>query len=118
MTKSVFEAAVAFLGLLFAVAFALVVMPPLLESRDIVGAFAAGFENPYATGYSLDTILTAFILIVWVLHERSRRGIRHGWIAIPLCFAPGVATALAYYLVLRSRSPSARSQSIPISDPA
>lgn len=99
-----FEKTVLLFGGLFAVAFAVVVVPPLIESGDVVGAFAAGFVNPYASGYSIDAILCAFILIAWVLYERSAIGIRHGWIAIPLCFVPGVATAFAYYLVLRSQT--------------
>lgn len=79
-------------------------MPALLESRDIVGAFAAGFVNPFSSGYSLDVILCAVILFVWIIYERRAIGIKHGWIAIPLSFAPGVATGLAVYLALRSRS--------------
>lgn len=104
MSKSMFEKTVLLFGGLFAVAFAVIVVPPLIESGDIVGAFAAGFVNPYASGYSLDAILCAFILIAWVLYERSAFGIRHGWVAIPLCFVPGVATAFAVYLVLRTRT--------------
>jgi hypothetical protein len=103
-----FEALAAFFGVLFAVAFAIIVVPPLLESGDIIGAFAAGFVNPYASGYSLDTIICGLILITWVLYERSVLGMRHGWIAIPLTFAPGVATAFGFYLVLRSRQLAAR----------
>ena len=103
MTKTAFEASVALLGLVFAVAFCVIVVPPLLESGDIIGAFAAGFVNPYASGYSLDTILCGLILIAWVLYERSALGIRYGWIAIPLTFAPGVATAFGAYLLIRSR---------------
>ena len=104
MSKHVYEILVILLGAAFAVAFAVIVVPPLLESGDVVGAFAAGFVNPYSSGYSLDAILCAFILIVWVLYERTALGIKHGWVAIPLCFAPGVATGFAYYLILRSRS--------------
>lgn len=104
MSKKLFEALVIAFGALFAAAFVIIVVPPLLESGDVIGAFAAGFVNPYASGYSMDAISCAFILIVWVLYERSALGIRHGWIAIPLCFVPGVATAFAYYLIVRTRS--------------
>lgn len=69
----------------------------------MLGAFAAGFVNPYSSGYSLDVILCALILFVWIFYERKARGIKHGWIAIPLSFVPGVATGFAVYLVLRSR---------------
>lgn len=104
MPKSVYELLVVLLGAAFAVAFAVIVVPPLLESGDVVGAFAAGFVNPYSSGYSLDAILTGLILVVWVLYERRTLGVRHGWIAIILCFVPGVAVALAYYLILRART--------------
>lgn len=104
MSKPVFEAFIVIFGAVFVIFFAVVVAPPALESGDIMGAFAAGFVNPYSSGYSLDAILTGFILIAWVLYERRTLGIRHGWVAIVLCFVPGVAAALAYYLILRTRT--------------
>ncbi|MBP6013653.1 MAG: DUF2834 domain-containing protein [Alphaproteobacteria bacterium] len=108
MTRTMFEVLVVSLGIAFAIAFCIIVVPPLLESGDIVGAFAAGFVNPYAFGYSLDTIICGLILIVWVVYERSTLGIRHGWIAIPVSLAPGVATAFGLYLLIRSRQLAAR----------
>ncbi|MEO1554170.1 MAG: DUF2834 domain-containing protein [Pseudomonadota bacterium] len=103
MSRSIFERLVLTIGILFALAFSIIVVPPLWESGDIFGAFAAGFVNPYSSGYSLDVILCALILFVWIFYERQARGIKHGWIAIPLSFVPGVATGFAVYLVLRSR---------------
>jgi len=104
LAKSIFEGLVISLGALFALAFAVIIGPPLMASGDVMGAFAAGFVNPYATGYSLDAILTGLILAVWVIYERHALGVKFGWIAILLCFLPGVATALAFYLVLRTRA--------------
>jgi len=104
MNKGVFEFLCLLLGGAFTLAFFVIVMPPLLESGDIVGAFAAGFVNPYASGYSLDTILCGVILIVWILYERSSLGVRHGLWVIPVIIAPGVATGLALYLIIRSRT--------------
>lgn len=98
-----FELLVASLGLAFAIAFCAVVLPPLIESGDIAGAFAAGFVNPYASGYSLDTIVCGLILLVWVAHERATLGVRHGWLVVPLAIAPGVASAFAAYLIIRAR---------------
>ena len=103
MPRSVFEVIVISLGVAFTIAFFVIVVPPLLESGDIIGAFAAGFVNPFSSGYSLDVILCAFILFAWIIYERSALGIKYGWIAIPLSFAPGVATGFAFYLVLRMR---------------
>lgn len=103
MSKFVFESVVAALGVAFAAMFVIIVVPPLVQSGDVFGAFAAGFVNPFSTGYSLDVILCAMILFAWIIYERSAVGIKHGWIAIPLSFVPGVATGFAFYLVLRSR---------------
>lgn len=101
MSRKLFEYSVIGIGALFTLCFCVIVVPPLLASGDVIGAFAAGFVNPYASGYSLDVILCAVILILWIAYERSALEIKHGWIAIPLCFVPGVATAFAVYLILR-----------------
>jgi hypothetical protein len=103
MSRTLFERLVAFFGVLFLVAFVLIVLPEVYQTKDVIGAFAAGFVNPFSTGYALDAILCAAILITWVIYERSALHVRHGWIVIPLCFAPGVATAFAVYLLIRSR---------------
>ncbi len=103
MTRRAFEVLTLGLGVAFAAAFCVTVVPPLLKSGDVAGAFAAGFVNPYASGYSLDTIVCGLILVAWIMYERSALGIRHGWVAIPLAFAPGVATAFGVYLFIRSR---------------
>jgi hypothetical protein len=104
MSKSLFETLTILLGLAFTLAFFVIVVPALLVDGDIVGAFAAGFVNPYSSGYSLDVIITGLILIVWILYERQSLGVRYGWVCIVLCAVPGVATAFALYLVLRSRT--------------
>jgi Terpene cyclase DEP1 len=108
MKLSTFEILVLALGASFAIGFCVIVVPPLLQSGDVVGAFAAGFVNPYASGYSLDTIICGLILLVWALHERSALGIRHGWVVLPLACLPGVATAFAVYLVMRTRQLAVR----------
>lgn len=102
MNLTWFRALLAAIGCLFTLAFARVVVPPLLESGDVVGAFAAGFVNPYAAGYAMDTICCWLVLAVWVIHEARSRGIRHGWLALLLGVVPGVATGFAVYLLLRT----------------
>ena len=102
MPSGIYQAVVGLLGAAFTLFFFIYVLPPALASGDILGAFAAGFVNPFAAGYSMDTIICGLILIVWVLYERAAMGMRHGWIAIPLVFIPGVATAFAYYLLMRA----------------
>ena len=111
MSKQRFENLVLTLGILFALAFMIIVVPPLWASGDVFGAFAAGFVNPFASGYSLDVILCALILFVWIAYERRAKGIKHGWIAALLCIVPGVATGFAVYLVMRSRQ-IARDESV------
>lgn len=103
-----YKGAIGLLGLGFTLFFVLFVFPPALENGDLMGAFAAGFVNPFATGYSVDVIICGLILIVWILHERTAIGIRHGWVCIPLVFIPGVATAFALYLLLRAHQLSKR----------
>ncbi len=85
----------------FALFFALYVFPPFLKNYDVIGAFAAGFVNPFATGYSVDTITCWLILTIWIIYERKTLGIKYGWIAIILGVVPGVATGFALYLLLR-----------------
>ena len=103
MTKAQFETGALLIGAAFAVAFGVIVAPALMQTGDVPGAFAAGFVNPFSSGYALDAILCGLMLIVWMLYERAAFAIRHGWIVVPLCFLPGVATAFAVYLVMRSR---------------
>jgi Terpene cyclase DEP1 len=93
----------------FAVAFAAICIPPFIENPDILGAFAGGFVNPYATGYSLDVFFTYGVLAAWVLYEANTKGIRHGWIALVIGVAPGVATGFAVYLLLRMKQERAAS---------
>jgi hypothetical protein len=103
MTLTVFRIVLVALGLTFAVAFVAICVPPLLQAPDVVGALAGGFVNPFATGYSLDAIFCWFVLASWVVYEAKAHGIRHGWVALVLGVAPGVATGFAVYLLLRLR---------------
>lgn len=104
MSRTLFEVLCVISGLAFAVAFAVIVIPALIATQDIPGAFAAGFVNPFSSGYSIDVIICAVLLAIWVIYERSALQIKHGWIAIPLSIVPGVAVGMAYYLILRSRA--------------
>lgn len=103
MNRNTYALLLWILGLGFALAFSAMVMPAVVRDGDVMGAFAAGFVNPYAAGYALDAILCWCVLAVWVAHEARSRRVRHGWIALALGIAPGVATGFAFYLLLRLR---------------
>ena len=101
MSTSTFKAFVSLWGLVFAVAFIAVCVPPLLENPDLIGAAMAGFVNPFSSGYALDAIFCWLVLSTWVIYEAKEKGFKHGWICILLGVAPGVATGFAAYLLLR-----------------
>lgn len=103
MSSTWFKFIVGAIGLGFALFFLGTVVPPLVRHPDIVGAFGAGFVNPYASGYAMDAIACWGILTAWVLHEARTTDIRYGWVAILLGIAPGVATGFGFYLLLRMR---------------
>jgi hypothetical protein len=89
------------LGCAFTLAFAALVAPAFIRKPDVLGAFAAGFVNPYSAGYSLDAITCWCLLVVWVIYEARVRRVRHGWVALVLGVVPGVAAGLAVYLLIR-----------------
>lgn len=99
MKDRIFKASLLILGVGFTIIFCVVVVPPLLENPDIIGAFAAGFVNPYASGYATDVFFTWFVLIVWVVYESPK--IKYGWVWLFVSIIPGVAVGLAGYLWMR-----------------
>ncbi len=108
MSDKSFAAALILLGAGFAIAFCVIVVPPLIASGDIMGAFAAGFVNPYSSGYSTDVFMCWAVLAVWVFYEAKTRNIKHGWVALLVGIVPGVATGFALYLLLRLRQQNAQ----------
>jgi hypothetical protein len=96
-----FLVAVGAVGLGFTVLFCVLVVPPLVANPDIVGAFAAGFVNPYASGYSSDVVACWLILAIWVVYEARSKSVKHGWMCLVVGVIPGVAVGFAAYLVLR-----------------
>ncbi|MEN8722584.1 MAG: DUF2834 domain-containing protein [Alphaproteobacteria bacterium] len=103
MSERLFTTLLIILAAGFAAAFCVLVVPPLIESGDVMGAFAAGFVNPYASGYSTDVLMCWAVLAVWVVYEAKTHKIKHGWIALAVGVVPGVATGFALYLLLRLR---------------
>ena len=90
------------IGVAFTMAFAVLVVPSLLKDMNVFSAIAAGFVNPYSTGFALDTLTSWLVLTVWIVYEARSSGIKHGWIAILLGLIPGTATGFAVYLILRT----------------
>ncbi len=88
-------------ALAFSLIFCVVVLPPLFADPTIPGAFAAGFVNPYAAGYSTDVIFCWFALAIWVVHEARTYSVRYGWVCLALGVVPGVAVGFPLYLILR-----------------
>ena len=86
MSDRSFRLAVIAVGLAFTALFSGLVVPPLIDDPDILGAFGAGFVNPYASGYSADVIACWVILAIWIVFEARSRSVKHGW----LCLLVGV----------------------------
>ena len=103
MSESIFRSLLIAAAVFFSVFFAVVVIPPLVANPDIWGAFAAGFVNPYSSGYSTDVLVCWFVLAVWVVYEAKAYSIRHGWICLLIGIVPGVAVGFALYLLLRTK---------------
>lgn len=103
MSTKIFKALISFWGLIFAISLAVVCIPPLLKNPDVISAVMAGFVNPFSTGYALDAIFSGLVLSTWIIYEAKAKKIKHGWVCILLCLVPGVATALAVYILLRMK---------------
>lgn len=101
MSESQFKVLVLAVVAAFTLFFCFVVVPPLVSHPDIVGAFASGFVNPYASGYSADVIACWLILAIWVLYEATTSNIRYGWICLLIGIVPGVAVGFGVYLLFR-----------------
>lgn len=104
---ALFKASLLLLALGFTAVFFTVVIPPLWQSKDIFAALAAGFVNPYASGYSFDVFFTWAVLAVWVIYDSLVNNVRHGWLALLLGVVPGVAVGLAVYLLIRHKQAQA-----------
>jgi Terpene cyclase DEP1 len=103
MSEQFFKATIIAAAAVFTALFVLWCVPPQIANPDIVGAFAAGFVNPYASGYAADTLACWVILAAWIAYEARSKGVRHGWVCALLGIVPGVAVGFAGYLLLRMR---------------
>ncbi len=101
MNESIYKAALYLIAIAFTAIFCIVVIPPLIENPDVLGALMAGFVNPYSSGYSADVLCCWLILVVWIMYERPK--VKYGWVCALIGFVPGVAVGFAGYLLLRHR---------------
>ncbi|MEM8498048.1 MAG: DUF2834 domain-containing protein [Pseudomonadota bacterium] len=101
MNENLFKTLTLSVAVIFTVFFCVTVIPPLIDNPDIIGAFSAGFVNPYASGYSTDVILCWAVLAIWVVYEAQNYSVQHGWVCLLLGVVPGVAVGLSLYLLLR-----------------
>lgn len=101
MNRRLFSALTGVVALTFMILFSVIVIPPFMENPDLFGAFAAGFVNPYASGYSIDVFCCWFILLIWVIYESPK--VKYGWVCLLIGLIPGVAVGFGAYLLLRSR---------------
>ncbi len=100
MKKNVFKISLAIVAAFFAVLFCFIVIPALFDSKDILGAIAGGFVNPFATAYSMDAICCWVVLLIWVIYEMPK--IKYGWVCLLLGLVAGVAVGFAVYLIVRT----------------
>ena len=104
MNERAFKATIIAAAAVFTALFTYWCIPPQVANPDIIGAFAAGFVNPYASGYAADTLACWAILTAWIAYEARTKSVRHGWVCVLLGIVPGVAVGFAAYLLLRQRS--------------
>lgn len=101
MRENVFKISVLLVAAIFTLIFCVVIIPPLIKNPDIIGAFGAGFVNPYASGYSTDVICCWVILLIWIIYESPK--VKYAWVCAIIGLVPGVAVGFAVYLFLRTK---------------
>ena len=103
MDDKIFKWSLVSVAIVFTLLFCIVVIPPLIITPDIVGAFAAGFVNPYASGFSYDVIFCWLALAILVVYDAKELSVKFGWVCLLLGLFPGVAVGLSLYLLLRTK---------------
>jgi len=101
MTYKVFKAVLILMIVSFTIFFFAYFVPPIIQNPDIFAVLAAGFVNPFATGYSIDLIACWLVLIVFVHYESKAKSLKYGWVCILLGLVPGVVVGWSVYLLLR-----------------
>jgi Terpene cyclase DEP1 len=109
MTDRSFRASLVALAVTFTIVFVVLIPPALIrDGFDFWGAARDTFVNPYASGVSVDVLMSYAVLVVWVFHEARTRQVRRGWIALALGLVTGLTVGLVAYLLIRLRQTEIR----------
>jgi hypothetical protein len=57
VSSTIFRASLYLPGAGFSAVFLVIVVPPLIQTPDVLAVFAAGFVNPYAAGFAFYLLL-------------------------------------------------------------
>lgn len=59
------------------------------------------FVNQIAKGIAFDALLVSLVIIIFIIFDNKRRGVKNVWISVAGIFIFGVAFALPMYLYLK-----------------
>lgn len=71
---------------------------------DLPAFFAELFSTRIGAFFGWDVIVSAIVLILFVVVQSRRDGVRLGWLAIPATLIVGVSCGLPLFLALRERT--------------
>jgi hypothetical protein len=71
---------------------------------DIPALIAELFSTRIGAFFGLDVIVSAIVLILFVIVQGRRDRVRHGWLAIVATCVIGVSCGLPLFLALRERA--------------
>ena len=76
----------------------------LMYGFDMNLLVSSMFANYIASGISLDALIAAVAIILFILYDRTQTRTSYWWIAIVGIFLSGISFALPFYLYLRERA--------------
>jgi hypothetical protein len=78
----------------------------MVETGDMLtydGLFAAGFATLLASSLTSDFIIGSTAVLVWMVVDARRLGMRHWWVYLAVTFLIAFASACPLYLLMRER---------------
>jgi hypothetical protein len=67
------------------------------------GLFAAGFETRLASSLTSDFLIGATAVLLWLVADARRLGLRHWWVYLAITVLVAFASACPLYLLMRER---------------